>query len=84
VHVPSGLSVKCQDTRYLEQNRKIARERLREKLEHAVDPENSKLTKMIKKNQRRKSKRARRSRLKYAQDSPAAENNCTESSSDTE
>jgi peptide chain release factor len=65
VHRPTGISVKCQDTRYLEQNRKIARKRLGIKVEHALNPESSKVAIELKKNRRRKSKRARRSRLKY-------------------
>lgn len=40
-HIPTGIVVTCQETRSQEQNRKIAREILAMKVQHALDPENS-------------------------------------------
>jgi len=42
IHVPTGVRVECQDTRSLQQNRKIARKRLRYKLDEYWNGENSK------------------------------------------
>ena len=41
VHIPSGVSVKNQDTRYLHANRKIARKILRDKLDVIVNQDMS-------------------------------------------
>jgi len=43
IHVPTGLRVECQDTRSLQQNRKIARKRLRSKLDEYLNGSNSKV-----------------------------------------
>jgi len=40
-HIPTGIVVTCQATRSQEQNRKKAREILAMKVQHALDPENS-------------------------------------------
>jgi len=38
LHKPTGIQVKCQETRSLQQNRKIARKILLEKLDHLFNP----------------------------------------------
>jgi len=38
LHEPTGIQVKCQQTRSLGQNRKIARKMLLEKLDHLYNP----------------------------------------------
>ncbi|XP_076250588.1 mitochondrial translation release factor in rescue-like [Rhynchophorus ferrugineus] len=40
-HIPTGLVVKCQETRYLEQNRKIARSLLVTKLDNLLNGDDS-------------------------------------------
>ncbi|KAJ1723564.1 hypothetical protein LPJ53_002087 [Coemansia erecta] len=55
----------CQDTRYLQQNRKIARKRLTEKLDLLFNGEQSKAGKKIQKLQARKHKQRQRSKKKY-------------------
>ncbi|XP_066145981.1 mitochondrial translation release factor in rescue [Euwallacea fornicatus] len=40
-HIPTGLVVKCQETRFLEQNKKKARELLLKKLDNQINGENS-------------------------------------------
>ncbi|ROW05998.1 hypothetical protein VPNG_08490 [Cytospora leucostoma] len=40
-HIPTGIVVKCQDTRSREQNRKLAREHLAEKIDDLLNGDNS-------------------------------------------
>jgi peptide chain release factor len=56
--------IKCQDTRSQEQNRKIARQRLHEKLDFIENGENSKLAMRIEKMKKRKADRKRKARRK--------------------
>jgi peptide chain release factor len=42
VHIPTNIRIECQDTRSLQQNRKIARKRLREKLDEYLNGSQSK------------------------------------------
>ncbi|KAJ1889993.1 hypothetical protein LPJ66_007729 [Kickxella alabastrina] len=69
LHKPTGTIVICQDTRYLQQNRKIARKRLKEKLDLISNGESSKTGKKILKLQARKHKQKQRSKKKYSKDS---------------
>lgn len=66
VHEPTQLRVECQDTRSLQQNRKIARTRLKEKLDEYLNGSQSKV--MVKQQKvamkKQKSKSKSRSRLK--------------------
>ncbi len=69
VHEPTQLRVECQDTRSLQQNRKIARKRLKEKLDEYLNGNQSKLGMKHQKAsiKREKSKTKNRSRLKKKQ-----------------
>jgi threonine aldolase len=65
-HKPSGIKVSVQDTRSLEQNRKIARKRLYDKVEFSTSPDESKIGKKVAKKQKQKQKARARSKKKYA------------------
>jgi uncharacterized protein (UPF0248 family) len=69
VHEPTQLRVECQDTRSLQQNRKIARKRLKEKLDDYLNGSQSKLgmkqQKVSKK--KKKSKTKNKARLQKKQ-----------------
>ncbi|KAI9468607.1 RF-1 domain-containing protein [Coemansia mojavensis] len=67
LHKPTGLMVVCQDTRSLQQNRKIALKRLQEKLDLNINGASSKIGKRIEKLKARKHKRRQRAKRKYAQ-----------------
>ncbi|KAJ1919071.1 hypothetical protein H4219_002226 [Mycoemilia scoparia] len=56
---------KCQDTRSLQANRKIARKRLADKLDELVNGRLSKLAKKVDKKKSQKRKRQQRARKKY-------------------
>lgn len=68
IHVPTGIRVECQDTRSLQQNRKIARKRLRSKLDEYWNGPNSKVqvkvAKVIGKKARAKARNRARRRKK--------------------
>jgi uncharacterized protein (UPF0248 family) len=68
VHEPTQLRVECQDTRSLQQNRKIARKRLLEKLDEHLNGEQSKVSlkhqKAAQKRQKSKTKNRSRQRKK--------------------
>lgn len=68
VHEPTQLRVECQDTRSLQNNRKIARKRLKEKLDEYLNGKQSKLgmkqQKASSKKQKSKSKNRARQRKK--------------------
>ncbi|KAJ2402086.1 hypothetical protein GGI23_000954 [Coemansia sp. RSA 2559] len=66
LHKPTNTMVICQETRYLQQNRKIARKRLVEKLDLLFNGQESKIGKKIRKIQARKHKTRQRSKKKYA------------------
>ncbi|VDO96831.1 unnamed protein product [Schistosoma margrebowiei] len=42
-HIPTGIMVKCQDSRELERNRELARQRLNDKLDVHFNGENSRI-----------------------------------------
>lgn len=63
-HLPSGIEVKCQDTRFREDNRYFARQRLCEKLHATRSHEKSKHQQAIEKKRRQKKRRSRRSKQK--------------------
>ncbi|KAJ1785427.1 hypothetical protein LPJ59_006147 [Coemansia sp. RSA 2399] len=65
LHKPTNTIVICQETRYLQQNRKIARKRLVEKLDLLLNGQESKIGKKIRKIQARKHKTRQRSKKKY-------------------
>jgi len=63
-HIPTGLDVKCQETRQRESNRYFARKRLCEKIEFSLNKEQSEKQKAIEKIRRSKKKRTRRAKQK--------------------
>ncbi|CAH1168398.1 unnamed protein product [Phyllotreta striolata] len=69
-HLPTGIVVKCQETRYLEQNKKIARELLLTKVDNFINRENSIQSQLEskddKKSQNREKKREKLKTLKEA------------------
>ncbi len=64
-HAPSGISVRVGDTRHLFSNKSLARKRLFDKVEHALSPETSKITRVIEKQRRRNAKARSRAKAKY-------------------
>lgn len=63
-HLPSGLDVKCQESRSREDNRYFARERLCEKLHSLLSDEKTKAQQRVEKIKRQKKRRSRRSTQK--------------------
>lgn len=63
-HTPSGIEVKCQDSRSRDENRYFARVRLCEKVHALVSDEKSKVQQDIEKIKRQKKRRSRRSQQK--------------------
>ncbi|EPX71032.1 peptide release factor [Schizosaccharomyces octosporus yFS286] len=64
-HLPTGITVRCQETRSREQNRKIARKRLAEKVDEFRHGENSLLSLRAQKVIQKKRNRQKKSRRKY-------------------
>eukprot|EP00934_Nitzschia_sp_Nitz4_P007460 Nitzschia sp. Nitz4//scaffold232_size35869//31724//33337//NITZ4_007815-RA/size35869-processed-gene-0.22-mRNA-1//-1//CDS//3329543354//7450//frame0 len=69
VHIPTNLRVECQDTRSLQQNRKIARKRLKEKVDALLNGKQSKSGMKQQKaaEKRQKTKNKNRARLRKKQ-----------------
>ncbi len=63
-HTPSGLEIKCQESRSREDNRYFARMRLCEKLHSLVSEEKTKEQQRIEKIKRQKQRRSRRTKQK--------------------
>lgn len=63
-HLPSGIEIKCQDTRSRDDNRYFARERLCEKFHSIVSDEKTKEQLRVEKLKRQKKRRSRRSKQK--------------------
>lgn len=63
-HLPSGLEVKCQESRGRDDNRYFARERLCDKLHSIISDEKTKEQQRIEKLERQKKRRSRRSKQK--------------------
>ncbi|CAM2903434.1 peptide chain release factor [Legionella steigerwaltii] len=63
-HIPSGLEIKCQESRSREDNRYFARIRLCEKLHSIVSDEKTKEQQKIEKLKRQKKRRSRRAKQK--------------------
>ncbi|WP_133137137.1 peptide chain release factor family protein [Legionella rowbothamii] len=61
-HPPSGLEIKCQESRSREDNRYFARMRLCEKIHSLVSDEKSKAQQQLEKIKRQKKRRSRRSK----------------------
>jgi uncharacterized protein (UPF0248 family) len=64
VHEPTQLRVECQETRSLQQNRKLARKRLQLKLDQHLHGVNSKTSRLAEKQVAKKSKAKARSRAR--------------------
>jgi len=67
IHEPTQLRVECQDTRSLQQNRKIARRRLREKLDDYLHGSQSKAQQAAQKISIRKAKAKAKNRARHKQ-----------------
>jgi len=76
LHKPTGIQVKCQETRSLQQNRKIARKILLEKLDHLFNPGLSKED--LKRARERERDRRRKKKARKAASSMAKEDESTE------
>ncbi len=63
-HMPSGLEIKCQDSRSRQDNRYFARARLCEKLQAVLSDEKTKKQQRVEKVKRQKKRRSRRSKQK--------------------
>merc|ERR1712154_628646 len=64
IHKPTQLRVECQDTRSLQQNRKIARKRLRLKLDEFINGSQSRTSIEAEKKASKKAKAKARSRAR--------------------
>lgn len=67
-HIPSGLEIKCQESRSREDNRYFARIRLCEKLHAIVSEEKTKKQQKIEKLKRQKKRRSRRAKQKILEE----------------
>lgn len=67
VHEPTQLKVECQDTRSLQQNRKIARKRLRLKLDDYINGNQSRSSVKARKAVNKKARAKRRSKVRQRQ-----------------
>ncbi|KAG6356150.1 hypothetical protein INS49_015537 [Diaporthe citri] len=64
-HIPTGIVVKCQDTRSREQNRKLAREHLAEKIDDMLNGDQSRSAVVARLKAKKKSSAAKKSRRKH-------------------
>jgi len=67
-HIPTGMTVTCQEQRDLTSNRKIARTTLQNKLNFHINGDDSKIGRRIIRLQRRKQKAHSRAKAKYKKD----------------
>lgn len=63
-HLPSGLEIKCQESRSRDDNRYFARERLCEKLHAIISDEKTKTQQQLEKLKRQKKRRSRKAKQK--------------------
>ena len=64
-HVPTGLQVRCTDTRDVFLNEKLAHQRLHDLVEHRLTPNSSRITLKQQKQRKRNAKRRSRALKKY-------------------
>lgn len=64
-HTPTGIVVKCQATRSREQNRKIARELLAQKLDELINGDKSRTAIVSEIKRKKAASRAKKARRKY-------------------
>ncbi|ROV91167.1 hypothetical protein VSDG_07890 [Cytospora chrysosperma] len=64
-HIPTGIVVKCQDTRSRSQNRKLAREHLAEKIDDFLNGDNSRSAIVARIKAKKKASAAKKSRRKH-------------------
>lgn len=67
-HIPTGIEIKCQQTRSRESNRYYARQRLCEKIDELLNREKSEKQREIEKIRHQKRKRSRRAKQKILED----------------
>jgi protein subunit release factor B len=67
-HLPSGIQIKCQDSRYRDSNRYFARKRLCEKIAFLNHQEASETQQKIEKIKRQKKRRTRKAKQKILDD----------------
>jgi protein subunit release factor B len=84
IHAPTGTMVRCQDTRSLAQNRKLAERRLVDKVELAVLGSESRLGKKAAKAQRARQKMHARARKKHQGVESASSGDISSANSGTE
>ncbi|KAJ1976641.1 hypothetical protein H4R35_002611 [Dimargaris xerosporica] len=70
-HKPTDIMIECQETRSRSQNRKIARQRLRDKLDELYNGAQSKAARQAEKLRKRKQRRRQKAKKKYAAPEPA-------------
>jgi peptide chain release factor len=70
-HLPTGIEVKCQETRSREANRFFARRTLSDKVEQALLGEDSPQARKLQKIRKQKARRSRRARAKAGGDEEA-------------
>lgn len=70
-HIPTGIEIKCQKTRFRESNRFFAKRILCEKVEELTLGKKSKAQQKIDKLRKNKSKKKKRSKDKYQDKSPS-------------
>lgn len=64
-HLPTGIVIKCQETRSRSQNRKLARQHLAEKIDNFLNGENSRSAVVARINARKKASSLKKSRRKH-------------------
>jgi peptide chain release factor len=67
-HIPSGVEVKCQQSRSREENRFYARRILCEKIDEMINHEKSKKKQLVEKIKRQKKRRSKRAKKKMLDD----------------
>ena len=71
-HLPTGLQVRCDSTRDLDLNRKLAHTRLHDLVEDKLNPNTSRIARKHKKIRKRNAKRRSRALKKYGKDGDEA------------